>query len=379
MKKLSTFCIAFLMYISVFGQAPEKMSYQAVVRDNSDLLVSSQAISMQISILQYSASGTAVFVETHSQSTNANGLVSIEIGAGSVVLGDFATIDWSDGPYFLKTETDLNAGTNYTISGTSELLSTPYALHAKTADSLTSPISENQDLNNVLTIGNDANNGTIVNLNQLTIGSNTTTTDAALDINTTTGALVLPRLNTSQRDLITPVEGMMIYNTDLAKFQGVTPLSGIAVLDQESPTVGSSGVVVTSTIFAAGESFTAGMNGYLEKVEVNVHSVSTSGDFNLVIYSGVGFSGSILSTTSVNISSAGFLEITLDTPVLLSSGQQYTWAIRYVSSGSIALIENIDNYAGGTSITYGGGSAGCCDLAFKTYVSPIGLGWVDLH
>lgn len=379
MKKISTFCIAFLMYITVFGQAPEKMSYQAVIRDNSNLLVSNQAISMKISLLQYSTSGSAVFVETHSQSTNANGLVSIEIGSGSVVSGDFSTIDWSNGPYFLKTETDLNAGTNYTIIGTSQLLSTPYALHAKTAESLSTTISETQNLNDVLSIGNDANNGSIVNLDQLTIGSNTATTDAALDINTTTGAFLLPRLTTAQRDLLTPVEGMMIYNTDLAKFQGVTPLPGIAVIDQQSITQGTSGVVVTSSFNAAGESFTAGMNGYLEKVEINVHSVNTSGDFNLVIYSGVGYNGSILSTTSVNISSAGYLEIPLTSPILVTSGQQYTWAIRYVSSGDIALIENTDNYAGGTSITYAGGSAGCCDLSFKTYVSPIGLGWVDLH
>ncbi|MDX9776817.1 MAG: FISUMP domain-containing protein, partial [Petrimonas sp.] len=71
-----------------------------------------------------------------------NGLVSVEIGSGTVVSGTFATIDWSNGPYFIKTETDPTGGTSYTITGTSQLLSVPYALHAKTAESVTGGITE---------------------------------------------------------------------------------------------------------------------------------------------------------------------------------------------------------------------------------------------
>jgi hypothetical protein len=92
---------------------------------------------MQISILQGSASGTVVYVETQKPTTNANGLVSIEIGGGTVVNGAFATIDWANGLYFIKTETDPTGGTNYTITGTNQLLSVPYALHAKTAETVT--------------------------------------------------------------------------------------------------------------------------------------------------------------------------------------------------------------------------------------------------
>jgi uncharacterized protein (TIGR02145 family) len=88
---------------------------------------------MQISILQDSASGTPVYVETQIPTTNANGWVSIEIGGGIVVSGNFAAIDWANDTYFIKTETDPAGGTNYTITGTSQLLSVPYALHAKTA------------------------------------------------------------------------------------------------------------------------------------------------------------------------------------------------------------------------------------------------------
>jgi hypothetical protein len=138
MKQVFTFlvpmAIGILLTASVFAQSPEKMSYQAVIRDASDNLVTSQAVGMQISILQGSASGTAVYVETQSPTTNANGLVSLEIGTGTTS-DDFSSIDWANGPYFIKTETDPAGGTSYSITGTSQLLSVPYSLHSGRADS----------------------------------------------------------------------------------------------------------------------------------------------------------------------------------------------------------------------------------------------------
>ncbi len=144
-KSALTFAVTLISVISVISglaQSPEKLSYQAVVRDASDNLVTNQSVGMQISILQGSAGGTAVYVETQTPTTNTNGLVTIEIGSGTVVTGDFTTIDWTNGPYFIKTETDLAGGANYTITGTSQLLSVPYALHAKTAGSVTGTITE---------------------------------------------------------------------------------------------------------------------------------------------------------------------------------------------------------------------------------------------
>jgi hypothetical protein len=135
MKKIYAIFLSVLLTTSLFAQSPQKMSYQAVIRNNSDQLVTNHAIGMQISILQGSSSGTAVYVETQTPTTNANGLVSIEIGGGTVVTGTFAGIDWSTGTYYIKTETDPTGGTGYTITGTSQLLSVPYALHAKTVAS----------------------------------------------------------------------------------------------------------------------------------------------------------------------------------------------------------------------------------------------------
>ena len=143
MRKLFTILVAVLLTATVWAQSPEKMSYQAVIRDASDNLITDTQIGMQISILQGSASGTAVYVETQVPTTNANGLVSLEIGAGTVESGDFATIDWANGPYFIKTETDPTGGTSYSITGTSQLLSVPFALHAKTAETVTGGITEN--------------------------------------------------------------------------------------------------------------------------------------------------------------------------------------------------------------------------------------------
>ena len=136
-KKIFTICTAILMSAIVFlpklasAQAPEKMSYQAVVRDGSNNLVTATTVGIQISILQGSASGTAVYIETQSPTSNANGLVSLEIGAGTSINGNFSAINWANGPFFIKTETDITGGTNYTITGTSQLISVPYALHSK--------------------------------------------------------------------------------------------------------------------------------------------------------------------------------------------------------------------------------------------------------
>jgi hypothetical protein len=111
------------------AQTPQKFSIQALIRDNNDLLLINQKIGIQISILQGSVNGTVVYTETQAPTTNSNGLISIEIGGGA----GFDAIDWASGPYYIKTETDPTGGSSYTITGTMQLLSVPYALYAATS------------------------------------------------------------------------------------------------------------------------------------------------------------------------------------------------------------------------------------------------------
>jgi uncharacterized protein (TIGR02145 family) len=135
MKKIFI-SLAFLIDIlCLYAQSPDKMSYQCIVRNSSGVLVTNQGVGIRISILQGTPTGTAVFQETYNPDpqTNANGLVSIEIGGGLTISGAFSNINWANGPYFLKTETDPSGGTNYTIIGVSQLLSVPYAMYANTA------------------------------------------------------------------------------------------------------------------------------------------------------------------------------------------------------------------------------------------------------
>lgn len=122
------------IFSQIFAQAPNLMSYQAVVRNSNNELVTNTLVGMKVSILQTTATGTEVYSETHNPQSNANGLVSISIGAG-VTKGSFAKIDWSKGPYFIKTEIDPLGGTSYTITGTTQLLSVPYALYAANSGS----------------------------------------------------------------------------------------------------------------------------------------------------------------------------------------------------------------------------------------------------
>jgi hypothetical protein len=135
MKKTITLIAASLLSWGLFAQVPQTMSYQCVVRNSSGVLVTNQSVSVRISILQGSANGTVVYQEIYNPrpQTNANGLINLEIGGGSVITGSFSAINWAAGPFFLKSETDPSGGTNYTISGTSQLLSVPYAMFSETA------------------------------------------------------------------------------------------------------------------------------------------------------------------------------------------------------------------------------------------------------
>ncbi len=131
MKKLFPILFSFLLFSSLFytqqanAQAPNKMNYQAIIRNAAGILVKNSSVGIKISVIQGSSNGSTIYSETHSTTTNINGLANIEIGGGIPVVGTLSSIAWANGPYFLKTETDPLGGTNYLITGTDQLLSVP--------------------------------------------------------------------------------------------------------------------------------------------------------------------------------------------------------------------------------------------------------------
>ena len=132
-KFFTTLLLLIVTCVSVWAQAPQKMTYQSVVRDVNNSLVANRNVSARIWILQGSAEGSAVYIETQLATTNANGLMTLALGEGTVVAGSLSAINWANGPYFLKTEMDPEGGSNYSLMTVQELLSVPYALYANEA------------------------------------------------------------------------------------------------------------------------------------------------------------------------------------------------------------------------------------------------------
>jgi hypothetical protein len=134
MKIIYSYILISLFTIGIaHAQAPSKFSYQAVVRDASGVLIENSPVGIQITITESSVTGTAVYIERHTVSSNKNGLISIEIGSGALQSGNFSTIDWGNNNYFLKSEMDPSGGTTYTVELSNQLLSVPYALYANSS------------------------------------------------------------------------------------------------------------------------------------------------------------------------------------------------------------------------------------------------------
>jgi len=145
-KSILLWSIMLFVIVSAFPQAPLSFNYQAAIRDNTGNPLANQVVSLRISILEGSATGSAIYTETHSPTTNPFGIVNLEIGAGTVLLGTFSTINWGIAEFFIKIEIDATGGSSYQYMGTTQLVSVPYALYA-----LKSQTTEQQ---NIYTAGN---------------------------------------------------------------------------------------------------------------------------------------------------------------------------------------------------------------------------------
>lgn len=131
--------VAIGIYGSAAAQAPPFFNYQGIARNSAGAPLANQAIGMRLSIIEGSSSGTPMYVETRTVTTNAYGLYNVAIGAGTPVTGTLATVNFATGSKFIKVELDPAGGTAYTDLGATQLLSVPYSLHAATAASATAP------------------------------------------------------------------------------------------------------------------------------------------------------------------------------------------------------------------------------------------------
>jgi hypothetical protein len=396
MKKLILSLVAIAtISLSSFGQAPEGFKYQAVVRDAGNTILNNQAVGMQIEILQGGISGIPVYTESFAPTTNTYGLVNLEIGTGTSS-DDFTIIDWANDTYFIRTSIDVTGGSSYAVMGTSQLMSVPYALHAKTAENVTNDAvddadadatNELQNIEQVLVVGSDANGNNILNIGQIGIGTSSPNTSAGIDMNTTTGALLLPRLTISQRDLLTPAEGMMIYNLDELKFQGYTYAYGedygSPVIDQVQSLFNNASISLDKS-----QSFQAGISGILNNVKVRLNTAGPGGTVTIKIRAGIGNWGAILYQEDVYVSyvSGGFLYSINPTNVIVSAGQSYTINITNVfinpfDSDFDWFLDTNNPYPQG-DFYYDGMNITNFDAVFETSVMPLlpsTLQWVNLH
>jgi len=131
MKKHFLLVMFFLLAGLLPAQLPQSFRYQAVVRGSDGYPLREKTVGMRISILAGSETGTVLYSESHVLVSNAMGIVNAEIGKGTVLKGNFGEIDWSAGPFFMKTELDIANNGSWADAGTTQLLPVPFAMYAE--------------------------------------------------------------------------------------------------------------------------------------------------------------------------------------------------------------------------------------------------------
>lgn len=253
MKNIILLCLILIFQLSIVkSQTPQAFKYQAVVRGTDGIALSNKNVNLKILLLKGSDKGTIVYSETHNVISTQEGLVILEIGNGSKISGDFPTIDWKTGIYFIRIEIDAQGGNNFVFMGVSQLLSVPYALYAEKsgtpgstgptgttglqgATGITGPTGATGMRGvtgvtgttgpiggaNAQIIFNDdykaAGSANLVfdkSTGSMAVGTSAPDASAVFDANSTTKGLLPPRMTTEQMNaIINPAEGLTIYNT----------------------------------------------------------------------------------------------------------------------------------------------------------------------
>ncbi|MDD5570760.1 MAG: hypothetical protein PHD97_06330 [Bacteroidales bacterium] len=379
MKKILFSLMLMATILVVKAQAPQAFKYQTVVRDAGGNPITNQKVNFRISILQVSATGDSVYVETKVDTTNNFGLANLEIGKGNVVSGNFTAINWGNDNYFIRIQVDVTGGNNFIFMGTSQLLSVPYALYAEKSGATESIAGLNKQI-----IFNDsgkagASSGLIFDKTkkQLAIGTSTPENSAALEINSTKGALLLPRMTAAQRDSLTPVNGMIIYNTTTNKIQG-RALGNVAY----GNTSVNTGYGNTLGEDNGHHIFNPPNNATITSIKIWVSASQTAKAVTLSVYDDVntacGGSPTNLGTSnSVTVVPGTWNIFTFSTPVPVTVGNKY-----HIWSNWMLGIDGANNNASNTITDwYEADSMDCFDNSYDRPVEIITTDytWVDLH
>jgi hypothetical protein len=178
MKRIFLLPVTLFLVLCSWAQTPQAIGYQAIARNTDGTVIADSEVSLRISILEGTADGIPVYVETHSITTNKFGLINMQIGKGAKTLGDFATINWGGNRYYTKIEMDVAGGTDYKEIGISEMLSVPYAIYAEKANQVDLQAGEGISVNGK-TISNTSpneNQTLVVTGNELTISNGNSVT-----------------------------------------------------------------------------------------------------------------------------------------------------------------------------------------------------------
>ena len=321
MKTVLTTIAFILTVIITFAQTPTTFSYQAVLRDASGGILVNQDVEIGIVLLQGSATGSEVFSETHSVTTNSYGLVNLQIG--SVNASDMESIDWSSGPYFIQISVDG------TIMGTSQLLSVPFAMHAVTVendnveDADADPANELQDISlsgTELSISQ----GSAVDLSVLQDGTGTDNQDLYLYENylsiTKGNSVKLPFISSEQDDDATnelqvlSISNDTIYLTDGGKVKLpaetdpvfdaslAAAITAVDTANWNKDTSATNEIELPAQTGNAGKYLTTDGSNTSWEVISTAHDALTLGTAN-----GLSLSGQTLSLETATTSSAGAL------------------------------------------------------------------------
>jgi len=154
MMKKRHIVLSFLVLLFVSGLlAQQGINYKAIIHNTDGGVLINTTITIQFTILENGTNN--VYQEIHTPTSDANGIILVNIGEGTPLGGDFGAIDWGSSPYFLKTEMDTGDGLkNMGITG---FKAVPYAYHADKALEVTGPLNETQDLADVAAKGNSVN------------------------------------------------------------------------------------------------------------------------------------------------------------------------------------------------------------------------------